>query len=146
MKNRTYAGIILITLISLLTNATPVEARTESALVLRDSSSIVETNWIRITHKPVNAKIYAHRFLVRNNRQYSCLNSIWTHESHWRWNANNNDGHRTWGIPQAHPGYKMGKGWKTNPIVQMRWGIHYIKARYGTPCRAWHFWRGHRWY
>ena len=33
-----------------------------------------------------------------------------------------------------------------NADVQIRVGARYIKARYGTPCDAWAFWRSHHWY
>jgi hypothetical protein len=26
--------------------------------------------------------------------------------------------------------------WRTNPLTQIKWGLTYIKARYGTPCTA----------
>jgi len=77
--------------------------------------------------------------------EWSCLVSLWRHESDWRWNANNADGERTWGIPQAHPGRKMssaGRDWRTNTTTQIRWGLRYISKTYGTPCNAWHRWQG----
>jgi hypothetical protein len=30
-----------------------------------------------------------------------------------------------------------GSDWRTNPYTQVRWGVSYIKSRYGTPCNAW---------
>jgi len=78
-------------------------------------------------------------------RQWSCLIALWKHESDWRWNANNADGERTWGIPQAHPGRKMqsaGRDWRTNTTTQIRWGLRYISKTYGTPCNAWSRWQG----
>lgn len=70
--------------------------------------------------------------------QFSCLNSLWTRESHWNYRARNT---RTGahGIPQALPAAKMeiiGTDWRTNPVTQIRWGLHYINVRYETPCRA----------
>lgn len=70
--------------------------------------------------------------------QYSCLVALWERESNWRWNAiNKNSG--AYGIPQALPGLKMsemGADWLTNPETQVRWGVNYIKHRYGAPCGA----------
>lgn len=43
------------------------------------------------------------------------------------------------GIPQSLPPEKMasaGADWKTNPVTQMRWGLKYIKERYGSPAGA----------
>ena len=79
--------------------------------------------------------------------QFSCLNNIWTRESGWRYNAANASG--AYGIPQALPGSKMasaGADWLTNPATQIKWGLGYIQATYGTPCNAWAFWQAHGWY
>ena len=70
--------------------------------------------------------------------QFSCLNSLWTRESHWNYRARNprTGAH---GIPQALPAAKMeviGTDWRTNPVTQIRWGLHYIDVRYETPCKA----------
>lgn len=73
-----------------------------------------------------------------NNSQVSCLNQLWDSESHWNFQAHNyrSGAH---GIPQALPATKMevvGTDWRTNPVTQIKWGLSYIKARYGTPCKA----------
>lgn len=71
--------------------------------------------------------------------QFGCLDSLWTRESGWRWNADNPSS-SAYGIPQALPGSKMasaGADWETNPETQIRWGLGYIAGRYGTPCAAW---------
>jgi hypothetical protein len=70
--------------------------------------------------------------------QFSCLNTLWTRESHWNYRARNprTGAH---GIPQALPAAKMdviGTDWRTNPVTQIRWGLHYIDVRYETPCKA----------
>ncbi len=73
-----------------------------------------------------------------NSRQMSCLNTLWTNESHWNFRAHNYSSGAT-GIAQALPGNKMdvvATDWRTNPVTQIKWGIRYIKIRYGTPCRA----------
>jgi hypothetical protein len=79
--------------------------------------------------------------------QYNCLVSLWNRESHWRVNAENPDG--AYGIPQALPGSKMaadGPDWQTNAATQIKWGLGYIKARYGTPCGAWAHSQSTGWY
>jgi hypothetical protein len=73
-----------------------------------------------------------------NNSQISCLNQLWNGESHWNFKAHNyrSGAH---GIPQALPATKMeivSTDWRTNPVTQIKWGLSYIKARYGTPCKA----------
>ena len=70
--------------------------------------------------------------------QWGCLNALWARESGWNTYAMNSSS-GAYGIPQALPGYKMaskGSDWRRNPITQIRWGIGYIKGRYGTPCGA----------
>jgi len=80
--------------------------------------------------------------------QYSCLNRLWTKESHWNYKAHNyrSGAH---GIAQALPAVKMeiiSSDWRTNPVTQIRWGLHYINLRYDNPCAAWAKWRSHRYY
>ena len=80
--------------------------------------------------------------------QFSCLDSLWTKESNWRWNANN-AGSGAYGIPQSLPGSKMasaGSDWSTNPVTQITWGLGYIASRYGTPCGAWAQSQAMNWY
>lgn len=72
--------------------------------------------------------------------QWDCLDALWTRESGWRWNIWNYQGSGAYGIPQALPASKMasvGADWMTDPTTQIRWGLGYIKATYGTPCGAW---------
>ena len=80
--------------------------------------------------------------------QFTCYNAIIMRESRWIVSADNP--HSTaYGIPQALPGKKMasfGADWRTNPATQIRWGLDYVHDRYGTPCGAWSFKRGHGWY
>jgi hypothetical protein len=67
--------------------------------------------------------------------EFGCLVSLWNRESGWNSHAANPSG--AFGIPQALPGSKMGAGWQNDYKVQIRWGIGYIAARYGSPCGAW---------
>ena len=80
--------------------------------------------------------------------QFACYDSIIMRESRWIVTADNP--HSTaYGIPQALPGKRMaefGDDWRTNPATQIRWGLNYVDERYGTPCQAWSFKRGHGWY
>ncbi|GAB3663583.1 hypothetical protein GCM10027589_27280 [Actinocorallia lasiicapitis] len=79
---------------------------------------------------------------------WSALETLWTHESHWNERADN-PWSDAYGIPQALPGSKMasaGPNWQTNASTQIAWGLSYIGARYGNPCKAWAFWQSHNWY
>jgi Transglycosylase SLT domain len=70
--------------------------------------------------------------------QFSCLDTLWEHESGWNpYAMNPTTG--AYGIPQALPGSKMstaGPDWQSNPATQIKWGLGYIKADYGSPCAA----------
>jgi hypothetical protein len=83
-----------------------------------------------------------------NQQQWACLDSLWYQESKFQTNARN---YRSgaFGIPQALPASRMasaGADWRTNPATQIKWGLSYIKARYGTACNAWAHWKRVRWY
>lgn len=81
-------------------------------------------------------------------REYKCLDSLWTRESGWNHRAINRSS-GAYGIPQALPAGKMrgaGKDWRHNPKTQIRWGLAYIKGRYGRPCGAWGHFKSHNWY
>ena len=80
--------------------------------------------------------------------QFSCLDSLWTKESGWNPYADNPSS-SAYGIPQALPGSKMasaGADWATNPATQIRWGLGYIRDRYGSPCGAWGHSQSVGWY
>ncbi|CAN5763480.1 hypothetical protein BH23CHL8_BH23CHL8_31090 [soil metagenome] len=82
-----------------------------------------------------------------SDRQFRCLHVLWENESNWRVGA----GHpsRAYGIPQAYPGYKMGSAgsdWRTNATTQVRWGLRYIRNRFGRPCAALAFQNRNAWY
>ena len=39
-----------------------------------------------------------------------------------------------------------GDDWRNNPATQIKWGLSYIKGRYGTPCEAWQHSEDVGWY
>ena len=83
-------------------------------------------------------RILAHRAGWRG-AEWRCLDALWTRESHWRiHDTNAHSG--AYGIPQSLPADKMasvGANWRDDPVTQIRWGLHYIGVRYGSPCAAW---------
>ena len=102
----------------------------------------LEARQVQLAKTPEGAKQVAKALIAStykwNARQLSCLNSLWNGESHWNFRAHNYRSGAT-GIAQALPANKMdvvGTDWRTNPVTQIRWGIRYIKLRYGTPCKA----------
>lgn len=86
--------------------------------------------------KYAQSKLKAHGW---GPEQFTPLKKLWERESNWRWNAENPSS-GAYGIPQALPPGKMasaGRDWRTNPATQIRWGLGYIKGRYGSPTNAW---------
>lgn len=80
--------------------------------------------------------------------QFGCLDALFTRESGWNPSARNRSS-GAYGIPQALPGSKMasaGADWQTNPHTQVRWGVSYVNARYGSACGAWAHSESHGWY
>jgi hypothetical protein len=70
--------------------------------------------------------------------EWPYLESGWQEESGWNQYAAN-PASAAYGIPQANPGSKMasaGADWQTNPATQIRWGLAYIKATYGSPSQV----------
>lgn len=94
-------------------------------------------------------KNYAKQYMLSKygwgEKQFSCLSNLWQKESGWNPKAQNKSS-GAYGIPQALPGYKMGKGWRTDANVQIRWGLKYIEGRYETPCGAWSSFKKKGWY
>lgn len=85
--------------------------------------------------------------------EWVCLDELWQRESTWRDKKNphlaKNPNSSAYGIPQALPGNKMksaGEDWRTNPITQVKWGLDYIKKRYGNACAALKFHDKKGWY
>jgi len=80
--------------------------------------------------------------------QFQCLESLWAKESGWSYTAYNASSGAT-GIPQSLPGSKMataGADWETNAATQIKWGLGYINASYGSPCSAWSHSQSMNWY
>lgn len=78
--------------------------------------------------------------------QWDALKTLWMHESGWRTNADNPTS-SAYGIPQAMTSaHNMPAGYFKDPRVQIRWGLNYIKGRYGDPSKAWNFWQKNNWY
>ena len=76
---------------------------------------------------------------------FGCIDAIWTQESGWNVHAANPTS-SAYGIPQALPGSKMasaGPDWQNNPVTQIKWGLGYIKERYGSACGAAAYKRSH---
>lgn len=97
---------------------------------------------VELARSPLGAKKVAKSILLNeygfSEKEYKCLNSLWTKESHWNYKARNKSS-GAHGIAQALPASKMNvvsTDWRTNPVTQIRWGLRYISIRYETPCKA----------
>jgi hypothetical protein len=139
--------------------ATSVSASLTSALdsrrtVFSSEIALVSARslFIEAAREPIGAKRFAKEMMASEygwgDDEYTCLNRLWTKESHWNYKARNprSGAH---GIAQALPATKMeqvGTDWRTNPITQIQWGLLYISERYDTPCAAWNKWRKSRYY
>lgn len=79
---------------------------------------------------------------------FECLVNLWNRESGWNPNAHNKSS-GAHGIPQSLPASKMaseGDDYYTNGYTQIRWGLKYIKNRYGSPSNAWSHFQNKNWY
>lgn len=81
----------------------------------------------------VSAKEYAAHKL-QNTQEYKCLASLYGKESAWNDKAVNGS---HYGIPQGRSEYLK----TANKYEQIDWGLGYIEVRYGTPCKAWDFFK-----
>ena len=137
----------------------PVEAAlftelSSTATVLASSMSLVSSASasVELARTPEGAKEVA-KFLMDEeygwgDKQYECLDDLWTKESHWNYKSSNKRS-GAHGIPQALPATKMdvvGTDWRTNPVTQISWGLRYIDSRYDTPCKAWSKFKRSNWY
>ena len=104
------------------------------------------------TQTAAGAQAYAQVSFVHygwsTGSQYSPLLSLWTRESNWRWNADNQSS-GAYGIPQSLPASKMaanGPDYETDGLTQVAWGLAYIHSVYGTPQAAWNHEVADGWY
>jgi len=116
---------------------------------LADSRGTARTKVERI--RPADPKKLARALMPEygmSSAEFGCLDNIWSQESGWNIHADNPSS-SAYGIPQALPGSKMsaaGPDWANNAETQIRWGLGYIRDRYGSACGAWGFKSGHGWY
>lgn len=108
------------------------------ARAAQHSSSSGSTNY-----SVAELKAYAHDLVINtygwSEYDFDCLVKLWNRESGWNPNAHNKSS-GAHGIPQSLPASKMaseGSDYYTNGRTQIRWGLKYIKGRYGTPSQAW---------
>jgi len=118
-------------------------------------SKTTKSNIKKVSNKKVSKsdyKKYAHDLVINTYKwseaDYSALVKLWNKESGWNPNSHNSSS-GAHGIPQALPASKMkseGSDYYTNGYTQIRWGLKYIKNRYGTPSKAWRHFQNKNWY
>jgi resuscitation-promoting factor RpfB len=83
-----------------------------------------------------------------NSGQWTYLYQLWERESGWNSTATNPTS-GAYGIAQALPATQMnsvGSNWKSDASTQIKWGMNYIKGRYGNPQAAWAHEESNGWY
>ena len=131
--------------------STPNEPTWPTLLEMNDRSSVLAWDMLLVSvmiekvekaRQPKGARSVAKEMAKQSygwgEKQFKCLDTLWTKESNWNYKSRNK---RTGahGIPQALPATKMeiiGTDWRTNPVTQITWGLHYIDVRYDNPCKA----------
>jgi hypothetical protein len=155
MRFKTKVLIPAIALLASLLVSLPV-AQNQANANERHNRCVVSTasrSYQRLPYaKPAYNKRFAQTYMANKygwcGNQFPCLVTLWNRESGWRVNAHNRSS-GAHGIPQSLPGNKMasaGPDWYNNPQTQIKWGLKYIKARYGTPCSALSSWNHKGWY
>jgi hypothetical protein len=130
----------------------PAELDAFSAIALNASGSLAAAGRIaarrRAAPTPRQIAIRLLHHFHWGKRQFRYLNPLWDRESSWNVRAFNAYS-GAYGIPQAVPGSKMasaGRHWQTSARTQIRWGLRYIKDRYGSPAAAWRHELATGWY
>ena len=105
-----------------------------------------------VTETKAEYQAYAHDLVLNkylwSESDYQALVNLWERESNWNANAHNKSS-GAHGIPQSLPASKMsseGSDYYTNGYTQIRWGLKYIKERYGSPSAAWQHFQNKNWY
>ena len=105
----------------------------------------------KVAYNKSEVQNYAHNLVLSygwSEYDFECLVKLWNRESSWNLNAVNKKSGAC-GIPQSLPCSKMkveGSDYRTNYKTQIRWGLKYIKNRYGNPSNAWKHSQRTGWY
>jgi hypothetical protein len=132
--------------------AAEAKRQAEAAAAAAEAAAAAAAEAAARVNTPDGAKATARQIAAAEygwgDGQFSCLESLWTRESGWNYQAYNSGSGAT-GIPQSLPGSKMasaGADWQTNATTQIRWGLGYIAGSYGSPCSAWGHSQATGWY
>lgn len=107
---------------------------------------------VKVSGTKAQYQAYAHDLVINtyhwSEYDFKCLVKLWNRESGWSASAHNKTS-GAHGIPQSLPASKMkseGADYYTNGYTQIRWGLKYIKNRYGSPSKAWQHSQRKGWY
>lgn len=116
-----------------------------AALTIDTKSSTDTTKATQNTWSVDDSKAYARDSLAKwKDKQWQCLNSLWSKESAWKSDAFNSVkvmGKNAGGIPQL-----LGLDPDTPATYQVDRGLDYIYYRYTTPCIAWSHFKRYGWH
>ncbi|MFF4485426.1 lytic transglycosylase domain-containing protein [Streptomyces sp. NPDC001544] len=129
--------------------ASPKKALTSAAVAAATAGMVLASAPAHAanTTAPAQAQAIAHK-MIPDAAQFTAFSKIVERESGWNIAATNASS-GAYGLVQALPGSKMasaGSDWKTNAATQIKWGLDYMKSRYGSPAAAWKFWQANGWY
>lgn len=106
----------------------------------------------KVSHDIKKLQEYAYNLVINKynwtEEDFNALVKLWNRESGWDPNTHNKKS-GAHGIPQSLPASKMkseGADYYTNGETQIRWGLKYIKKRYGSPSKAWTHSQRKGWY
>lgn len=129
------------------------KARREKELMLqkqKKEKEMLKAAQTLATTAPKNKiQQYAHDLVVGkygwNESDFSSLVKLWNRESGWNPKSYSKSG--ACGIPQALPCSKIAAKYGSNTWEnQVKWGLSYIKGKYGTPSKAWASFQTNGWY
>jgi len=116
------------------------------------SKQVAKNKTVNYNYNRNDLQNYAYNLVINSygwtDYDFECLVNLWNRESGWNPNAHNKSS-GAHGIPQALPASKMaseGSDYYTNGYTQIRWGLKYIKNRYGSPSQAWQAFQTKGWY
>lgn len=92
---------------------------------------------------------YAHDLVIGSygwtESDFSALVNLWNRESGWNPQSHSSSG--ACGIPQALPCSKIAAAYGENTWEnQVKWGLKYIKNKYGSASKAWSYFQNNGWY
>lgn len=97
-------------------------------------------------HKPSFKEYAKHK--IQSEKQWICLNNLWSKESGWKVNAINDYG-TAFGIPQLKNKLML----SADGYEQVNYGLKYISHRYGltkdgyiNACKAWQHFQTRNWH